>query len=60
MKQSLRVIDNSPVLQDIVEDKAKLFAQLAISTVKREKAEIKHVIQDNTMSGKIIVPVNMK
>lgn len=60
MKQSLRVIDSSETLQGIVEDKAMLFAQLAIATVKKEKAEIKHVIEDQTLSGKIYVPVNMK
>jgi len=45
-KQSLRLIDNSEVLQDIVQDRAFLFAQFAMAEARRNNLDTKQLVEE--------------
>ncbi len=45
-KQSLRVLDSSEVLQSIVEEQARLFAQFALADSRKHRVSKSELIDD--------------
>lgn len=54
-KQSLRLIDNAPVLQDVLEGKALLFAQTVMAVARKNKLDNVQVMDDKKSKGGIIL-----
>lgn len=56
MKQhTLRCINQAPELQGIVEDKARLFAQLVLAEAKQNRADVVDVVKEHNSTKKLII-----